>query len=309
MDEIIAKDEQVIYKGKDTASDSDILVYGTADKADWAAYMTKETKQGRSDWVRGLNFGGTTDWAVDLEEFVSAPPDEPDEDPNDKCTDDVLTYDKNADMGEGEFMEWFLMNPEFAATTGEQYVTIVNLTPHRFKLRSTHSYQMDTFNWGDIPQGKARQNKIEYGGGVGANPVDTNGEAYYDIEGTSLRFEVRCTTHIPDTYPRRIILDLSDMGLGQREYKVPDQKVPVTLIITGSESYGFIANLRHGHGAWQAPLYDVIKDRRVDHTVFPGTHDSGMSKITNRVGFILATILFSNIPPNPSTAPWVNAQI
>ncbi|KAK1995691.1 PLC-like phosphodiesterase [Colletotrichum falcatum] len=156
-------------------------------------------------------------------------------------------------------MRWFLMSPEYAATTGRQYITIVNLTPHRFKLTYTHSYQMDEFNWGDIPSGKARQNVAHYTERVKANPVDDNGKAYYDIGDTGKKFVVRSTTHIPDTYPRRIVFDLSGMGKGQREYRVPEQEVPVTLVITGSDSFGFITSLSHG------------------------THDSGMSKLESAI--------------------------
>ncbi|KAH7128640.1 hypothetical protein B0J11DRAFT_431313 [Dendryphion nanum] len=48
--------------------DTDIMTYGTQGKGmtDWVAYMTPETKARRTDWIRGLNMGGTTDWAVDL---------------------------------------------------------------------------------------------------------------------------------------------------------------------------------------------------------------------------------------------------
>ncbi|PVI04199.1 glycoside hydrolase family 18 protein [Periconia macrospinosa] len=48
------------YHDKD--SDSDILVY---DDCEWVSYMTDKTKQSRTNWVQGLNFGGTSDRAVD----------------------------------------------------------------------------------------------------------------------------------------------------------------------------------------------------------------------------------------------------
>jgi len=47
----------------DDKSDSDILVY---DKTEWVAFMSAETKAGRTDKYKGLNFGGTSDWAIDL---------------------------------------------------------------------------------------------------------------------------------------------------------------------------------------------------------------------------------------------------
>ncbi|EXF84119.1 hypothetical protein CFIO01_05622 [Colletotrichum fioriniae PJ7] len=170
-------------------------------------------------------------------------------DPNDTCKEIDRTYSDLPIDRNGEYMRWLLMEPENAAATGRQYITIVNLTPHPFKLTSTRSYQMDEFNWGDIPPGKARQNVAHYTGKIGANKVDDNGEAYYDIGNTG---------------KRRVVFDLSGMGKGQREYRVPGQEVPVTLVITGSDFFR-----------------DTIRDRTVANVVMPGTHDAGMSKLTD----------------------------
>ena len=49
----------------DDASDSNIMTWN----GNWVAYMDSFTKYTRIQWVKGLNFGGTTDWAVDLQEF------------------------------------------------------------------------------------------------------------------------------------------------------------------------------------------------------------------------------------------------
>lgn len=179
-------------------------------------------------------------------------------------------------------MPWNLMlDPTNAAFSGKTYVTIVNLSPHRFKLAAKHSYQMTDFDWDDIPSGKARQNLANYASVTQGNAVDTNGEAYYDIEGTDKKFVIRATTHIPDEYPRRIVMDLTGMGLGQREYKVPGQEVSVTLVITGSDSYGFISSLQHGPGNWMNQLRDIISGRTLKQIVMAGTHDAGMSKLTD----------------------------
>lgn len=185
-------------------------------------------------------------------------------------------------------MPWALIPLQHVGFPAKQYITIVNLTPHRFILdRSrTHSYQMDTFDWDDIPQGRARQNTAEYTKQLGKNPKDDGGEAYYTIEGTDKRFQVRARTNIPSDYPRRTILDLSGMGLGQREYLDAGKEAAVTLVITGSDSYGFIASLRHGPGNWMKGLYHVIKDRQVQHILMPATHDSGMSRISNKMASI-----------------------
>ncbi|KAK4194711.1 hypothetical protein QBC40DRAFT_290276 [Triangularia verruculosa] len=44
--------------------EGDILVY---DDVQWVSYMTRETYASRLAWIRGLNFGGTSDWAADLD--------------------------------------------------------------------------------------------------------------------------------------------------------------------------------------------------------------------------------------------------
>ena len=46
------------------ASNSDVLVY---DGSEWVAYMTDTTKETRTNWYKSLNFGGVSDWAVDLD--------------------------------------------------------------------------------------------------------------------------------------------------------------------------------------------------------------------------------------------------
>lgn len=63
--EIIANDDSANAMF-DAASQSNILVYDTTQ---WVAYMNESTKATRSLYYKLLNMGGTTDWAVDLQEF------------------------------------------------------------------------------------------------------------------------------------------------------------------------------------------------------------------------------------------------
>jgi GH18 family chitinase len=49
-----------------TKEGSNMLVFNNTE---WVAYMTEETKAKRSDFYDSYNFAGTTDWAVDLQEF------------------------------------------------------------------------------------------------------------------------------------------------------------------------------------------------------------------------------------------------
>ncbi|KAJ6118862.1 Killer toxin subunits alpha/beta 6 [Penicillium samsonianum] len=48
----------------DEATDSDYLVFNSVE---WVAYMTDKTKDRRRGQYQGLNCGGTTDWAIDLQ--------------------------------------------------------------------------------------------------------------------------------------------------------------------------------------------------------------------------------------------------
>ncbi|PYH81652.1 hypothetical protein BO82DRAFT_383487 [Aspergillus uvarum CBS 121591] len=71
INEIIATNPtvQVLF---DSGSDSDIIVYN---ETQWVGYMTNTTKSTRTSYYQGLNMGGTTEWAIDLEAFVTSPTD------------------------------------------------------------------------------------------------------------------------------------------------------------------------------------------------------------------------------------------
>lgn len=47
-----------------TSDEGDMLVYGGNQ---WISWMTTDTYNSRVAWVKGLNFGGTSDWAADLD--------------------------------------------------------------------------------------------------------------------------------------------------------------------------------------------------------------------------------------------------
>ena len=199
------------------------------------------------------------------------------------CRPEDRTYNPEG-MPPASFQPYDRLNPVAGATSTKFYVTVVNLTPHRIRLENTHSYQMSIFDFGDVPQGRARQNTVKYRGEWYTG--DDAGEAYYRIDRTDKRFVLRIKSYVPSPTPRRVVFDLSGMGLGQREYPFPGGDTAVTLVITGSSSYGFMASIRHGAGNWMRSIYDVIRGRPVRHFIMPGTHDSGMSKITNKISSI-----------------------
>jgi chitinase len=70
INNIIARNGNV-QQFKDTATDSNILVYNSVQ---WVAYMDDNTKSNRIAQYRGWNFGGATDWAVDLQSFSEPNP-------------------------------------------------------------------------------------------------------------------------------------------------------------------------------------------------------------------------------------------
>ncbi|KAL2182068.1 PLC-like phosphodiesterase [Thermothelomyces heterothallicus CBS 202.75] len=199
---------------------------------------------------------------------------------DDVCRAEDRTY-STEDVPAGSHQPFEQLNPLLGSLSTKFYITVVNLTPHRIRLQNTHSYQMDTFEFGDVPQGRARQNRIKYRGTWSTG--DDAGEAYYALDGTDKTFVLRVKTYASEPDPRRVVLDLSGMGLGQREYVFPGGETAVSLVITGSSRFGFQASLRHGPGNWMRNLYDVIGDRPVRHLVMPGTHDAAMSKITDKL--------------------------
>ena len=52
---------------KDSSTDTDILVYNNTQ---WVGYMSNDSRTDRTALYKYLNFGGTSEWAIDLEAFV-----------------------------------------------------------------------------------------------------------------------------------------------------------------------------------------------------------------------------------------------
>ncbi|KAL3441385.1 PLC-like phosphodiesterase [Aspergillus insuetus] len=214
---------------------------------------------------------------------IGAAPD-PDDDDDGKCSQlDWMYSDEEVDQGEIEIWSNDGTALDHAEDTdGHQYVTIVNLTPYKFvHVAGPEPYQFATWDFGDIPSGKARKNEATYALGLNIGSfVDTNGYAYYALEGTDKTFTVHVTTHIPDSYERRVVFDLGGMGMGWRELGFPGERVSVALVITGSEEYGYVNSLQVNDANWMRKMYDVIADRQLRHVVVPGSHDAAMSSIT-----------------------------
>ncbi|OCK75262.1 glycoside hydrolase family 18 protein [Lepidopterella palustris CBS 459.81] len=78
INDIIARNGN-IQQFKDIKSDSNILVYNSVQ---WVAYMDDNTKNNRISQYQKWNFGGMTDWAVDLQSFSGPDPIPDTGDPN-----------------------------------------------------------------------------------------------------------------------------------------------------------------------------------------------------------------------------------
>lgn len=202
-------------------------------------------------------------------------------------TDDRWLYERDWTPGQIETLLGVampgteLLNAGNTSDEATARVTIVNLTPYKFvHTEGSKPYQFTQWDFGDVPSGKARENEVDYDQRVGSF-ADTNGYANYRIEGTDKTFVIHVTTNMDDEeYPQRVWLDLQGMGMGAREYAFPGGGVPATLIITGSEEYGYISSLHFSNYAWMRSLYDVIKDRQLRHVIVPGSHDAAMNEIT-----------------------------
>ncbi|KAJ5256981.1 CAZyme family GH18 [Penicillium angulare] len=70
LNDMIGVPQYQVRSWYDKESDSDMMVFGyDGAVTTWVAYMSHETKMNRIEWILSLNFGGATDWAIDLEDW------------------------------------------------------------------------------------------------------------------------------------------------------------------------------------------------------------------------------------------------
>ncbi|KAL7930240.1 glycoside hydrolase family 18 protein [Trichoderma chlorosporum] len=104
INEIISKSSKKKKTWFDQETASDYLVY---DDIEWVAYMSDKTKQIRRDKWKQLNFGGSVDWAVDLQDFNVA---------------DAIgphgNYDNSSCIQVFDNMIWDWLNPSIDAVAG-----------------------------------------------------------------------------------------------------------------------------------------------------------------------------------------------
>lgn len=216
--------------------------------------------------------------------IFDAPSKGKDPDSVDVCNPQDKTYDPNDKPDRvGEYRDPIFETSGDAPWPEVTFITIVNLTPYRFRFRKDLSNQCQIDgDFGDVPAGHARQMRAQYDI-KGSVRVDDNADYYFDVVGTNHRFHIKATQNDKEKYYYRTIWDMSEWGLGYKEFKNPDAEVAVNFVITGSEEYGYYTSMDWASSpqGWMGALRPVIKDRQLRHVVMPGTHDSGMGRWTH----------------------------
>lgn len=223
--------------------------------------------------------------------IFDAPSKGKDPDSVDVCNLKDRTYDANDKPDRaGEYRDPIFEISGDAPWPEVSFITIVNLTPYRFKFRKDLSNQCQiNGDFGDVPAGHARQMRAQYDT-KGTVRVDDNADYYFDVVGTNHRFHIKATQNDKEKYYYRTIWDMNEWGLGYKEFKNPDSEVAVNFVITGSEEYGYFTSMDWDSSpqGWMRALHPVIKDRQLRHVVMPGTHDSGMGRWTHSWGGVPA---------------------
>jgi hypothetical protein len=171
------------------------------------------------------------------------------------------------------------------------YFVLVNGSPYKWKVIYQHSYQMDTWQWYDVPAGESLQ--IEYQFKDDETRVDDKGEVTYEIEGTNKTFQV--WARVEESDPRNNVLHLrvqydnlntqdkpgggslelpQRAGIGSGHRSIP-------WVLTGSETYGYWSSASPPAG-WMGSIMDVIGPRKLKHVCMPGSHDAGMYKLDGK---------------------------
>ncbi|KAL4999217.1 hypothetical protein BDV10DRAFT_184626 [Aspergillus recurvatus] len=102
--EIISRAGDSVKTWYDNETASDYMVY---DELEWTAYMGSNTKQARRDRWKELNFRGTIDWAVDLQELNIA-----------DSVGETGDYNKSSCINVFDNMIWDWANPVIEAPVG-----------------------------------------------------------------------------------------------------------------------------------------------------------------------------------------------
>lgn len=174
-----------------------------------------------------------------------------------------------------------------SGSAGAAGITIVNLTPYLldFKKEPPYPYQIDGY-FSDVPSGKSITNRCDYWQNSNTSYPDSHGLFKYEVGDTGKYFYVFCATHYPSKYDQVVKFFMGGMGKADKEFVVPANEQPVTLVITGSEVYGdYYVSTEFADYNWMHMIRKTIRNRQLRHVVMPGSHDAGMSSITHPHGW------------------------
>ncbi|KAF2687063.1 PLC-like phosphodiesterase [Lentithecium fluviatile CBS 122367] len=155
------------------------------------------------------------------------------------------------------------------------YLTLLNGSPNDWTLSSQHSYQMDAWSWPTISAGTASRVYVEFG--TKGSQKDDAGEAYYNIAGTSNKFQVKARK--PSDFMLTITLDGlatkqspqgSNIDLGFRH------DAAVDWIMSTDEAGQWWSSAGLGVD-WMQQSLGSIGNRTLKQICMPGSHDAGIS--------------------------------
>ncbi|KAF2865858.1 PLC-like phosphodiesterase [Massariosphaeria phaeospora] len=155
------------------------------------------------------------------------------------------------------------------------FLTLLNGSPNDWTLSGQHSYQMDTWSWPTVSAGKAARVYVEFS--TKGRPKDDAGEAYYDIAGTSNKFQVLARK--PDDYKLTITLDGmstkqspqgSSIDLGFRH------DAALNWIMSTDEAGTWWSNSGETID-WMQQSLGSLSNRTLKQICMPGSHDAGMT--------------------------------
>ena len=154
----------------DAASDTDMVFYGT----NWVSYMTDTTKGTRTTFYQGLNFGGTVDWAVDLQQFGDDDGDPTNDDEDDDLDDTTsldpcdATYNTLADLDAA------------AGSIPEHCITLYTIIALKNLLTETLNNYTDLMNKGYDGKFKTYASSVADSAGKSLHDfVNNNGNKYF----------------------------------------------------------------------------------------------------------------------------------
>jgi hypothetical protein len=80
----------------------------------------------------------------------------------DRCRDRLTEPGSDDPQQDGHYPPALPVGTNLPALPTKNYLTIVNGTPYRFRLTSTHTNQMKDWEWHDIPAGESRHPNLQF---------------------------------------------------------------------------------------------------------------------------------------------------